>query len=453
VQVALHQRTGEALRVLHEELEILVQERTSDLAKSNKALLSEMVERKHAEANHQRLANIVESSNDAIIGESLNGTVTSWNQAAEKIFGYPTTEMVGRPVAILLPPNRKGEEASILGRIVNGEDIVHVETRRLRKDGVEIDVAATISQIRDSHGSIVGASNIARDITAQKNQQAKLEETQKLLLASSRQAGMAEFATGVLHNVGNVLNSVNVAAGCLSGSIGRSKSANITKVVALMREHEADLGNFLSNDAKGKQLLGYLEQLGGLMAGEKAEALAELRELQKNIEHIKSIIEVQQDAAKLTQSPEKLLLSDLVDETLKMNVGGLQRSGITVAKEFQDIPPIVVEKHKVLQIVVNLVRNAMQACEGPGISDKRLTIRLSQESGLVRIAVADTGSGISPENLSRIFTRGFTTKNDGHGFGLHGAALAAKEMGGSLTVQSDGPGRGATFTLQLPMKS
>jgi signal transduction histidine kinase len=279
-----------------------------------------------------------------------------------------------------------------------------------------------------------------------------MEETQKLLLATSRQAGMAEFATGILHNVGNVLNSVNVAVGCLSDSLGKSKSANIAKVVALMRQHEADLGNFLSHDAKGKQVLEYLGQLGDHLAGENAEALKELGELQKNVEHIKSIITVQQDFAKLSHTPEKLLLSDLIEQTLKMNANGLHRSGINVIQELQDIPPIMLEKHKVLQILVNLVRNAMQACEGSSIPEKQLTVRLSQGSDWVRIAVTDTGSGISPENLSRIFTHGFTTKKDGHGFGLHSAALAAKEMGGLLTVNSEGNGRGATFTLELPIE-
>ena len=131
---------------------------------------------------------------------------------------------------------------------------------------------------------------------------------------------------------------------------------------------------------------------------------------------------------------------------------GLQRAGIHVIKEFEEIPPIMTEKHKVLQILVNLVRNTMQAGEGSSTPEKRLTIRVSQVAGRVRIAVADNGSGILPEHLSRIFAHGFTTKKDGHGFGLHGAALAAKEMGGSLAVQSEGPGRGATFTLELPMK-
>ena len=136
-----------------------------------------------------------------------------------------------------------------------------------------------------------------------------------------------------------------------------------------------------------------------------------------------------------------------------MNANGLQRGGIHVIKEFEEIPPIMTEKHMVLQILINLVRNSMQACEASVGQEKRLTIRVSQESDRIHIAVADNGSGILPENMARIFAHGFTTKKDGHGFGLHSSMLAAKEMGRSLAVQSDGQGRGATFTLELPMKS
>ena len=151
----------------------------------------------------------------------------------------------------------------------------------------------------------------------------------------------------------------------------------------------------------------------------------------------------------MSRPVEALKLTDLVEEALKMTANGLQRGGIRAIMEFDDIPPIMTEKHMVLQILVNLVRNAMQACEGSSSQDKRLNIRVSQEAGRVRIAVADNGSGILPEHLPRIFAHGFTTKRDGHGFGLHSGALAAKELGGSLNAHSEGPGKGATFTLEL----
>jgi signal transduction histidine kinase len=262
---------------------------------------------------------------------------------------------------------------------------------------------------------------------------------------------MAEVATGVLHNVGNVLNSVNVASTCLADSLRKSKSANLSKVVALLQEHEADLGPFLTSDSKGKQLPGYLAQLAEHLAGEQTAALHELAQLQKNIEHIKDIVTMQQSFAKVSGVTETLPVTDLVEDALRMNSSSLLRHDIQVIREFEPVAPIMVEKHKVLQILVNLVRNARHACEDSGHQQKRLLLRVINGHDHVRIAVTDNGVGIPPENLTRIFAHGFTTKKDGHGFGLHSGALAAREMGGSLSVQSEGTGRGATFTLELPL--
>jgi signal transduction histidine kinase len=123
---------------------------------------------------------------------------------------------------------------------------------------------------------------------------------------------------------------------------------------------------------------------------------------------------------------------------------------VEVVREFGNVPPMNVEKHKILQILVNLVSNAKHACQESERADKRLTVRVANGDGRIKISVIDNGVGILPENLARVFNHGFTTRKDGHGFGLHSGALAAKEMGGSLNVHSDGPGQGAAFTLELP---
>jgi signal transduction histidine kinase len=279
---------------------------------------------------------------------------------------------------------------------------------------------------------------------------AELESTHQKLLDASRKAGMAEVATSVLHNVGNVLNSVNIASSCVADSLRKSKAANLFKLVALLQEHEPDLGGFFTNDPKARQVPVYLAQLAKHLAGEQAEALKELAQLQKNIEHINDIVTMQQGLAKTSGVTETVNVTELVEDALRINLSGLARHDIEVIKEFKDTPLVTVEKHKVLQILVNLVRNAKHACEASDLQERELTIRTTNGADRVRIAVCDNGVGIPPENLIHIFSHGFTTKKDGHGFGLHSGALAAKEMGGSLAVQSDGPGKGATFTLELP---
>jgi signal transduction histidine kinase len=269
---------------------------------------------------------------------------------------------------------------------------------------------------------------------------------------ASRQAGMAEVATSVLHNVGNVLNSVNVASSCIADSLKKSKAANLAKVVTLLREHEADLGNFITNDSKGKQLPGYLAQLAEHLAGEQTTVLNELARLQKNIEHIMDIVAMQQSYAKASGILESLPIVDLVEDAIQMNVGAMERHRINVFREYSETPPILVEKHKVLQVLVNLIRNAKYACDDSEKPDRQIILRVANGNGRIKISVIDNGVGIPAENMTRIFNHGFTTRKDGHGFGLHSGALAAKEMGGILAAFSEGPGRGATFTLELPIK-
>jgi signal transduction histidine kinase len=161
---------------------------------------------------------------------------------------------------------------------------------------------------------------------------------------------------------------------------------------------------------------------------------------------------MQQSCAKISGVTETIQVADLVEDALRMNAGVLARQEVKLLREFSHVPPIVVEKHKVLQILMNLIRNAKYACDDSGRPDKQIKLRVAPTENGVGIAVIDNGVGIPSENLARIFTFGFTTRKGGHGFGLHSGALAAKEMGGSLAAQSDGPGLGATFTLELPLQ-
>jgi signal transduction histidine kinase len=261
---------------------------------------------------------------------------------------------------------------------------------------------------------------------------------------------MAEVATSVLHNVGNVLNSVNVSTILVAEQVKKSKVTNLAKAAGLMNENAADLGGFMTHDPRGKQLPGYLTQLAGHLATEQTTLLVEMEQLRKNIEHIKDIVAMQQSYAKFSGVTETLKVSDLVEDALRMNAGALTRHEVEVICEYAEIPPVTIDKHKVLQVLVNLIRNAKYACDESGRPDKRLTVRVANGEGRLKIAIIDNGVGIPPENLVRIFNHGFTTRKDGHGFGLHSGALAAKELGGSLHVQSGGTGLGATFILELP---
>ncbi len=291
----------------------------------------------------------------------------------------------------------------------------------------------------------------------------ELHAAQAELVTTARQAGMAEIATNVLHNVGNVLNSVNVSAGLVSRRVHTSKTAGLAWAVRMMNEHAADLGDFLTRDEKGKLLPEYLNKLAEALTAEQASILEELGQLTKSVDHIKDIVATQQSYAGASHLVEPIQIRDLVDDALRMNAGALMRHDVTVIKEIAEVPVLLLDRHRVLQILVNLISNAKQAMDATTGRPHQMTLRVEivefvdpadgAAGRCLQICVKDEGEGIAAENLMRIFTHGFTTRQNGHGFGLHSCALAAREMGGTLTARSDGPGCGATFTLELPLKA
>jgi ligand-binding sensor domain-containing protein/signal transduction histidine kinase len=287
-------------------------------------------------------------------------------------------------------------------------------------------------------------------IAALKQADVERERLHGELLATSHQAGMAEVASNVLHNVGNVLNSVNISATLAAEKVRNSKLSSLAKVVAMLDEHAGDLGAFMTTDPKGMKLPVYLANLTEILTGDQRVTIDELDSLRKNLEHIKDIVMMQQSYARISGVREIVQIADLVEDSFRMDVDSFTRHGVRFIRDFHTVPPVNIEKHKVLQILVNLIRNAKQACDERGEKDKQVTVRIAGDNDQIRISVADNGVGIEPENMTRIFCHGFTTRKNGHGFGLHSGALAAKELGGSLTVESDGPGKGAVFTLALP---
>jgi signal transduction histidine kinase len=287
-------------------------------------------------------------------------------------------------------------------------------------------------------------------VTQLKSAETELEKVHEQLLEASRRSGMAEIATNVIHNVGNVLNSANISATLAADMVKNSGASGLVKVVELMQEHATDLGAFVTFDPRGKLLPAYLTQLSESLITNQDRAGQELDSLRGNIEHIKEIVNMQQGYAKVSGVKEIVNVLRLVEDSLRMNVNAFGRHGVELVREFAEVPPINIDKHKALQILVNLIHNAMHACEDSERADKQVTVRVSHGEAWVDISVLDNGVGIPHENRTRIFNHGFTTRKDGHGFGLHSGALAAKEMGGSLTAHSDGRGLGATFTLKLP---
>jgi len=375
--------------------------------------------------------------------------------SCKQITGYGPEEFyadAGLLLRIVHPEDRDMMRDHFEDKGEAGEQL-RLHFRILSRSGQVVWLEHRCQQVCRADGTYLGRRAGNSDITERKQAEEDLKKAQGELLQASRLAGMAEVATNILHNVGNVLNSVNVSTSLLANQVKRSKVANLARAASLIHQHAANLGEFLTHDPKGQRLPNYLAQLAEHLLQEHAVMTEELDSLQKNVEHIKDIIVVQQGYARVLGVSESVPAAEVVEDALRMSAESLQRHGVEVVRDYDPalLPTITIEKHKILQILVNLISNAKYACVESKRPDKRLTLRLACDEASLRIWVIDNGVGVAPENLTRIFNHGFTTRKDGHGFGLHSSALAASDLGGSLRVQSDGPGQGTTFTLELPL--
>lgn len=325
------------------------------------------------------------------------------------------------------------------------------EYRMLAADGKTVWIRESGTVLVES-GRPIAMRGIFQDVTQSKLDAEQLDKLNRQLIDTSRSAGMADVATGVLHNVGNVLNSVSVSATLVADRLRRSKVVKLCRATGMMKEQNGHLAEFLTTDPKGKLIPEYLVTVADELAGEQTELITKITAVGEHIEHIKEIVAMQQSYAKISGVFENLKPTILAEDALRINATAFDRHHIDLVREFDhDAPEVCVDRHKVLQILINLLRNAKHAMEEQPDIEKRLIFRVSSpQPDMVQISIIDNGVGIPPENITKIFNHGFTTKKDGHGFGLHSGANAAKEIGGSLTAKSAGVGKGAEFTLQLP---
>ena len=398
---------------------------------------------------------LVESLPQSVVRKDVEGRFTFANDLFCRMIGKTMDQIIGKTDYDLFPPKlaaklrRDDQEVMASGKLFETVE----EGGDTAGEPIYVEIIKT--PVHDAGHNLIGLQVVSWDVTTRRRAEARLAEAQTRLVELSRQAGMAEVASNVLHNVGNVLNSVNVSVSLLSDQIRRSNLTKLTRVAELMRQHADDLGEFITLDPKGRQIPKFVERLAEYLTQKQGSFLEELDSLRKNVDHIKEIVAMQQSYAKVAGVTESVSLAELVEDALRMTCGALESHGVRVIRDFApaSLPEILVDKHKFLQILVNLIRNAMYACDDSGRPDKRLTVRISCDDQRVAILLIDNGVGIPPENLVRIFNHGFTTRKNGHGFGLHSGALAAHDMGGTLVAHSDGLGHGATFTIQLPRTS
>lgn len=402
-----------------------------------------------------RLSSILESTEDLVCLLDAEGRILLANPALRQVFHRAVGRELepGMRLDELAPPGQRALWNQRLAGVNGGQRVRFEEEYRFGEATRVLDIC--LNPISGEDGRVARVTLFARDITARRDAETRLTEMHRTLVDVSRQAGMAEVATGLLHNVGNTLNSVNISTGMVADQLRKSRVLGLTRVAALLREHTEDLSTFLTQDAQGRKLPGYVIALADELAKERDGLLDEVRGLSRSVEHIKSIVSMQQKHARAAGAVDQVPVPQLIDEALRLHAVSFERLGIRIEREYAQVPPLLVDRHQLLQILVNLLSNARHALVESAREDKRLHIRVRLAAGGqgLAIEVADNGVGVAPDVLPRLFSQGFTTKKTGHGFGLHISALAAAEMKGRLTCQSAGRGEGATFTLELPLAS
>lgn len=426
------------------------------LAATVEKLKVEIARREEAEKALQQerliLHTLMDNIPDALYAKDAQCRKILANGADAKNAGRKSPEeLIGKNDYDLFPKELAEKYiADDLNVIEKGEPVLWREEYVLDDSGEKRFLITSKIPMRGADGKIIGLVGIGRDITPLKEAEKKIDTIHKDLVRASRVAGMAEVATSVLHNVGNVLNNINVSTTVILDRLSKLKIGRLSELVQLLHEHRSDLPRFLSTDPRGQHIVGFLELLSENLEDERASLRAEVDQLALKIDHIKQIVSMQQNYAQVAGVVEKTALLDIVEDAISIHSGAYARHGITVVRQFETAPTLFVDRHKVLQIIGNVMSNAKYACDASPDDEKKVIIRVKAlPEERVRIEIKDNGMGIAPENLTRIFGQGFTTRKEGHGFGLHSSALAAKEIGGSLTVQSDGPGKGAMFALEI----
>ncbi len=374
-----------------------------------------------------------------------------WNDTMYTIYGCsaetfrPTLDEV---LAMIEPADLPGALAE-WNRALAESTPLHVQFRVIRPDGLVAhveSVAAVVTGRDNQDRRLVGTSfDVSERMEADKRER----RLQRQLLEASHQAGMAEVATGVLHNVGNVLNSLGVASSTAQMRLKACQIEKVAQVAALLETRRETLAQFLTDDARGQRLPDYLTALSHRLSSDAAIVHQEFEAITGHVQYLRQVIQAQQSFARIGGARDEVDIGELIETALTLKAQELK--GAEISRDIGELPPVRTDRYKLLQILVNFIANACDAMASNSAMPARLRIQVQTIDDQLEISVEDSGVGMEPELLSRVWEFGFTTKAHGHGFGLHSAAVAAQQLGGAVSAQSAGAGRGARFGVTIPV--
>lgn len=386
-----------------------------------------------------------------VFERSVDNDEVWWSEEVWRIAGQDP--LTFRPnliswLELVHPADRKRVHAAV-GGPKSARAARTLQYRIVRPDGTIRHVQSIASPSKAADRSLKRISGVLLDVTQRVEFEEREQALQQQLRESAHQAGMAQIATGVLHNVGNILNSLGIANATARRDVNALRVDRLEQAVSLIRSNRDNLPGFLTEDERGKHLPDYLPALSAQFSAQKQAVQSELETIEHLLEHLREVVSAQQVLAHVGGRHESINLSKTVEAALLVHLPHLAQ--IEVIRKFEDLPPVNSDPHKVLQILVNLIKNALDAVQAGHPQRGSITVRIAREANHALVTVEDTGVGMSTETLARLWQFGFTTKKSGHGFGLHNSANAANEIGATLTAHSDGPGKGSRFTLRIPI--
>lgn len=388
---------------------------------------------------------ILDNAPNAIISLSPDGKILSSNAASEQVLECTREELAGINISEIISE----KNAELFFSIMSDDGL---------NNKIEVDIKLKNGEIRPvelsgcryNHNKRIQLICIIRDLTEIREQEKRTAEIQKEYREVSRHAGKAEVATEILHNVGNILNSVNVTISLICSRLKKMPVDKFSQAANMLEEYK-DIIAKESSSGKGALVVDYIKKFSDKLSNTKTDQLNDFVMLADRIDHIKAIVKTQQEHAKLVSVIEDVDVNALLDDLLELNKVTFSNNDIRVIKNYGLIKPVVTDRHKLMSVLVNVINNARDALKGsPNM--RTLNIDTVENEYNITIKITDNGVGISSDNLMKIFNHGFTTKDAGHGFGLHSCANTIKELGGELELNSDGNNCGCEVLLQLPVK-
>lgn len=428
-----------------------LENRTKEIAKTNEKFQREILHRMRTEnalrEAELKIRSLLENSPDIIINITPAGEVQYINRFPGC---HDTGAFIGNNICQLLHPDYHETVGAVIKNVFETKTREMIEALHFFSSDHDTWYEVRIAPVKGG-SAIDSIMVIVTDITQRKKAEEKLIQTQQILIKNAHRAGMADIATDTLHNVGNILTSVITSGELLLETVSKSSIVNLKKANELLQSNIETIEEFIVSNPKGKKLLKYYIALEPIMIAEYDTIAANTRRIMDKVRLIEEVITSQQNYAGTASLYELCQLSQIIDNVVSMQEKMLARYGIRIVKEFNPIPPVLIQKNKVVHILINLITNARDAMAEISVEKRSLSFSISSTTDAVVLKVRDTGEGITRENLEKIFNHGFTTKENGHGFGLHSCANYVREMNGSMWAESDGSGKGATFILKLPL--